>query len=135
MRLYSSIFLLVSLVGCASSSINEFRGPDGSVVKSVKCTSDPQKCFTTASQSCSNGPYRVVSSESHAGGVFADLIPGPVTWYGMSYSCGPSDGKMPEFKFQGERDTPLVMPVTPQQRLPTTTDCRQSGSSVSCTTY
>jgi hypothetical protein len=28
-------------------------------------------------------------------------MPGPVTWYSMTYQCGPSDGKMPAFAFRG----------------------------------
>lgn len=135
MKFFATIFSLVFLAGCATSTVSEFRGPDGSTVKSIKCTSDPQKCFVAATQSCPNGTYRVISSESHAGGAFADLIPGPVTWYGMSYSCGPSDGKMPDFKFQGPRDTPLVMPSSPPQRKSTITNCNKAGSSITCNTY
>jgi hypothetical protein len=26
---------------------------------------------------------------------------GPVTWYSVTYQCGPSDGKMPTFTFRG----------------------------------
>jgi hypothetical protein len=31
---------------------------------------------------------------------------GPVTWYAMSYACGPSDGRLPAFRFRGARYKP-----------------------------
>jgi hypothetical protein len=34
------------------------------------------------------------ASHNHAGGLLADILPGPVTWYAMSYTCGPSDGRL-----------------------------------------
>jgi len=58
-----------------------------------------------ASKSCSGGEYRVISSESHAGGAVADVFPGPVTWYSITYKCGKFNGKMPSFPFQGQRYT------------------------------
>src|SRR5258708_40052802 len=99
-----AVLAAVAIAGCASGSIKEFRAPDGTSVKTAKCPSDPAKCFALASQSCPDGGiYRVVGSESHAGGLLADVLPGPVTWYGMTYICGPSDGKMPDFKFGGQQ--------------------------------
>lgn len=95
------VLVSAALVGCATTAVSEFSAPDGTKAKSVKCNSDPQKCFSAATASCSEGTYRVISSESHAGGILADIIPGPVTWYGMAYVCGQSDGRMPDFKFQG----------------------------------
>jgi hypothetical protein len=44
----------------------------------------------------------VVDSYSKAGGLVADILPGPVTWYYMSYQCGKSDGRMPSFAFRGQ---------------------------------
>ena len=68
----------------------------------MKCNVDLGKCFSQATSIC-GGSYQVVDSESHAGGTLADIFPGPVTWYGMTYVCGPSDGKYPNFPFQGQR--------------------------------
>lgn len=125
------------IAGCATTTVSEFRAPDGSRVNSVKCTSDPAKCFAMAAKSCpGEGTYRVLSSESHAGGLAADIIPGPVTWYAMTYSCGPSDGKMPDFKFAGQQYTPPASPspvIIKQQ--PTTSNCTKIGDSVTCRTY
>lgn len=137
-RIFTTLFSIASLVGCASPAVKEFQGPDGSKIKTVKCTSDTQKCFEVASQSCPDGgTYRVLSSESHAGGLLADWIPGPVTWYGMTYSCGASDGKLPEFKHQGQRYTPpqYTPPAVAPKSRATTTTCTPMGNAMTCNTY
>jgi hypothetical protein len=129
------VIVAAALAACATSSVSEFQAPDGTIVKSVKCSSDRAKCFASASQSCPNGgTYRVLTSQSNAGGLVADLIPGPVTWYAMTYACGPSDGRMPDFKFVGQQYTPPPPPVITQQK-PTTTNCTRIGNTVNCTTY
>ena len=138
MRFPAALVALGLIGGCATTGVSEFKAPDGSTVKSVKCVSNPQRCFVAASQSCpDNGTYRVVASESHAGGILADLIPGPATWYGMTYACGASDGRTPDFKFQGS--TYVAPPVVVQQPAtrprPTTTTCNTFGGTVTCNTY
>lgn len=138
MRFFAYAFLTFGLVSCAAPSVKEFKAPDGTSVKTVKCTSESSKCFVAASQSCGgDGTYRVISSESHAGGIAADFIPGPVTWYAMTYVCGPSDGKMPEFKWAGPVYTPPPPTAAPQvlRPAPTTTNCTKIGDSLSCRTY
>ena len=113
------IYALMMLFGCASTSLKEYKSPDGLSIKSVKCKSEKTKCFEQATQSCpGEGSYRILASESHAGGLVADIMPGPVTWYSMTFECGPSDGKMPDFKFTGERYTPS----TPRSEPPAPLD-------------
>ncbi|MDZ4201384.1 MAG: hypothetical protein U1C96_04460 [Gallionella sp.] len=137
---FQSIFLVAALLlaGCTTTNVKEYQAPDGTSIKTVKCTSDPSKCFEQASQSCSSeGSYRVISSESHAGGLIADIFPGPVTWYSMTYACGPSDGKMPDFKFTGERYTPPPPSAAPViiKQSPSTTNCTTFGNTVNCNSY
>lgn len=103
-----SVFDIVTLTACATTSVKEHRSPSGIAMKTVKCNADSSKCLTAASRSCGDGSYQVYSSESHAGGIAADIFPGPVTWYSMSYVCGPSDGKIPEFKWTGPTYTQAV---------------------------
>jgi hypothetical protein len=142
MRFYAILLTLI-LTGCATTGVTEFAGPDGTKSKAVKCNQDPNKCFVAATQSCPEGAYRVVSSESHAGGLLADVFAGPVTWYGMTYVCGPSDGKMPDFAFRGQRYTPppvvMTQPVVtrpaPAPAAFRTTNCTQMGNSVNCSSY
>lgn len=139
MRNLTVVALSMLLCACASTSVNEVRGPSGEAVKSVKCVSDSGKCMAAASESCGSGPYQVVDSSSNAGGAIADLMPGPFTWYRMQFVCGPSDGKMPTFSFRGSNyaSPPVIVnPVGPAP-LPraTTTNCQRIGNQVNCTTY
>jgi hypothetical protein len=77
-----------------------------------------------------------LDSHSKAGGLIADLLPGPITWYYMSYQCGKSDGKMPTFGFRGQSFQPPPVVVAPAYTpRTTTTNCNRFGNSVSCTSY
>ena len=86
----------------------------------------------TANQTC-KGSYQVLDSSSNAGGIVADILPGPVTWYRMSYQCGRSDGRMPTFPFRGQSYSPPAVVVT--QPTMRTTNCNRFGNNVTCTTY
>jgi hypothetical protein len=131
MRSLSLLIGAMLVTGCASTSVSEFRAPDGASIKTVKCNTDPTKCFVAASQSCAEiGTYRVLSSESRAGGIAGDVIPGPITWYYMTYACGPSDGRLPDFEFAGQQYVP-----PPPPRAPRKTNCIAVGNTVDCTTY
>jgi hypothetical protein len=66
---------------CPVTSAYAFRAPSGQEVHQAKCARDPGGCYNEASQAC-QGSYQVIDSNSHAGGILADLLPGPVTWYG-----------------------------------------------------
>ena len=99
MRFVLSVLSMAALSGCASTTTS-FIGPSGAPTHLAKCNVSPQGCYQEATKIC-RGPYQVLDSESHAGGVAADVLPGPVTWYGMTYSCGPSDGRLPAFAFKG----------------------------------
>jgi hypothetical protein len=116
----------VALSDCNSPSSSSFVGPSGEQVQSVKCTQSPQGCYDEASKIC-KGPYQVLDSESHAGGEFADVLPGPVTWYGMSFSCGKSDGRLASFAFRGQ-------PYVPDSG-PSFTNCQRIGNSMNCQHY
>ena len=75
--------------------------------RTVKCSITPQQCLAAASQTCGGG-YQVVDSDSHAGGLLTDTAPGPVTWYSMTFVCGPSNGRPPSFR---QRGPTFVAPV------------------------
>src|SRR5262245_21863281 len=81
--------------GCCSAQT--IVGPSGKPLGPIhraKCSQSPACCYEQATSDCRGGSYQIRHSESHAGGLLADIIPGPVTWYTMSYVCGPSDGKI-----------------------------------------
>lgn len=90
----------VTLPACDLTSSNSFASPSGAIVNRAKCSHSSDSCFQTAAAAC-GGPYQVIESESHPGRLLEDTMPGPITWYTMTYQCGPSDGKMPAFAFRG----------------------------------
>ena len=98
------------LSGCMETAGPALNGPSGKPLSTAKCSYSSSGCLQQASQACA-GPYQVLDSESHAGGLVADILPGPVTWYTLTYQCGPSDGKMPTFAFRGQQfvDSPTVV--------------------------
>ena len=116
----------------AEQGIASFVGPSGKPAYEVKCSRAPVDCYQKANKAC-KGPYQILDSESHAGGLLADVLPGPVTWYRMTFSCGPSDGRLPTFAFRGPRPS---IPVAPM-RQPTVTNCQVYGAigMVSCRSY
>jgi hypothetical protein len=98
----------IGLSGCMETAGPSFNGPTGTALNTAKCSQSSVGCLQKASQVC-GGQYSVVDSESHSGGLLADILPGPVTWYALTYQCGPSDGKMPTFAFRGQQ---YVEPAT-----------------------
>jgi len=105
----------IFLVGCAGSGVKTFVGPSGEVIADVACVTNKKGCFEKASEYCEGKPYQVNDSWSNAGGIWADWIPGPMTWYHMEISCGQSDGKMPSFAFRGERYEPPEVDYSPAE--------------------
>lgn len=85
--------------GNVQGGYEESSGADGEV-RDTKCKESPRDCIRKAESKC-NGAFRTLRSESHAGGLLDDTIPGPVTWYYLEYQCGFSDGRMPRFPFRG----------------------------------
>jgi putative transposase len=80
--------------GCCSAQT--IVGPSGKPLQPVhraKCSQSPAGCYEQATRDCRGGSYQILDSEGHAGGLLADILPGPVTWYTTSYVCGPPDGK------------------------------------------
>lgn len=116
------------LSGCATTSVTSFKTPDGADAHTVKCSTDRARCYAEASRSCGGGTYRALASESHAGGIALDILPGPVTWYTMTYACGATDGRLPEFPFGG---VPAAMPPMPMPAV--RTNCTTFGNTTNCT--
>lgn len=111
---------IVVVAGCVAPSQTSIPGPTGERITQAKCANSPDACFEEAAATC-RGPYKVVDSHSNAGGLVSDDIPGPVTWYNLSYICGPSDGRMPDFAFRGQSYRPA-----------TVTTCEPLGNSIRC---
>lgn len=104
-------------------------GPSGKKMHTSKCSQSPNGCYQEASAACS-GPYTVLDSYSKAGGLFADAMPGPVTWYYMSYECGKA-GSVPSFPQRGQQ---YVAPQPPP-KTNTRTTCTTLGNTINCNSY
>lgn len=121
MNIYFKLLVVTSfLYGCGAGPVKTTTAPDGSMLATARCTHTPTECYEKATSQCSNtgGRYQVMDSYSNAGGALADLIPGPVTWYTMSFKCGPSDGQLPTFPFRGKEFNQ--------------TSCYKVGNTVNC---
>jgi hypothetical protein len=99
--------------------------PSGAIAHTPKCSQSPQACFEQASDTCS-GSYAVLDSHNNAGGLLADIFPGPVTWYNMTYTCRQSNmaSYLPTFQFRGAAAPSVAV-----------TNCQRYGNSVSCQSY
>lgn len=124
------VLLSIPVPAAAGQKIKQFMSPSGVPVNYVKCNRNGGNCMNSASKHC-KGSYQVLGSESHAGGLLADVMPGPITWYSMTFLCGKSDGKMPRFTFQGGQ---WQMPTIVIPRTIRTT-CTTSFGTTNCTTY
>lgn len=126
------------LSGCVASGGETVPGPSGKAMQEAKCNGSPNGCFKKANAVC-KGPYQVIDSSSNAGGLVADILPGPVTWYRMTFQCGKSDGRMPTFAFRGQQYTPapvvINQPTVYQSSRSRTTYCNRFGNSVTCNSY
>jgi hypothetical protein len=105
MRNLVILALCGALAGCMETAGPAFNGPSGTPVNTAKCSYSSTGCLKQAADMC-RGPYQVLDSDSHSGGLVADVLPGPVTWYSLTYQCGPSDGKLPAFAFRGQQYIP-----------------------------
>ena len=125
----AAVFVFSAACGglAVAQTVEQFPSPSGVTVSFVKCGGKSSKCMKKAAAFC-KGSYQVIGSESHAGGLIADILPGPVPWYSITFLCGKSDGAMPQFPFVGPR---FVMPtiVIPQS---VQTSCTTIGNTVNC---
>ena len=93
----TSLTLSLLMTSTPVAADKSFTLPSGESVVDIGCRSKPQKCYKKASKHCGGDPYRVVDSWSNPGGLVADIMDGPFTWYHMYVTCGASDGTTPSF--------------------------------------
>lgn len=118
LRVFAAMTVMLALA--VPVQAETIMSPSGVPLNKATCKNNPGDCLNQAGRTC-GGPYQVFDSESHAGGLLADWLPGPVTWYSMLYQCGASDGRMPSFEFRG-----------PQWKPPSVSSCTLMGQSVYC---
>jgi hypothetical protein len=117
--------------GATPATADTFVGPSGQAVQQTKCSHSPSSCYNEAHNAC-RGPYQIVDSESHAGGMLADIFPGPVTWYSFTYVCGRSDGRLASFPLRGAAPR---MPNNPFQSRTTNCFSNHFGNMTSTSCY
>ena len=127
-----TIGIAFMLSGCGAGEL-EKTSAYGEPAYKIKCSNTPESCLEEAYNKCNGGAFTTIYSDSHAGGFLADFIPGPTTWYALTFKCGGA-GTMPQFPWRGTttQEAIQMMQTTP---APTTTNCRKSGNRVRCTTY
>ena len=106
----------------ALADVTSFRGPAGQTVYKTTCKIDESECYQDAAAVCGKS-YQVLGSESHSGGILADLFPGPIKYYSMSFACGASDGRIAQFPHHG----PYYQPPRPF-----VAECSENGWGVGC---
>jgi len=131
LRLFCLGMVVIGLSGCMETTNTSFSGLSGQLASTAKCNSSSVSCLQKAAEACGSGPYQVLESESHAGGLLADTNPGPFTWYSMTYRCGPSDGKMPTFAFRGPQYVEPAAPATVNVQS-STTDAPRLSPPIRC---
>ena len=96
--------------GCCSAQTS----PSGKPLQPIhraKCSHSPAGCYEQATRDCRGGSYQILESESHAGGLLLDILPGPATWYTMSYVCGPAKPAQTVIRLPGWTGKRPPMPV------------------------
>lgn len=104
--IFSALLMTTPDFANAQQRVKTVSLPSGDVASTVKCRSNSDKCMRAAGKHC-KGAYQVIDSDSHAGGLAADILPGPFVWYSLTFQCGQSDGAMPTFAHEG----PGVVPA------------------------
>ena len=99
MRKIMSVIMVLAAFP-AYADVSSFPGPNGVTIHKVTCQSNEGECYQQAAAVCGKS-YQIVNSESHDGGLLADWVPGPVTWYSMNVRCGASDGRTANFEHRG----------------------------------
>lgn len=68
-------------------SISFAQNSSSEEIKQARCNINPDKCYEQATFNCQPKKYQVKSTKTNLGGLFADVLPGPFTWYTITYSC------------------------------------------------
>ena len=86
------VFLLLAIMvianGCSGKvAATKISGPTGGVAYIVKCKKSVAYCMQKLGTLCKGSAYDIISDDTHAGGVFADILPGPTVWHTVVATC------------------------------------------------
>jgi S1-C subfamily serine protease len=83
---FRTILIIAAALAASHSSAHAQSG-----LQRAKCSMSLNGCYQQAHDACNGRHYQILQSESHPGGLLADVLPGPVTWYTITYSCRPAE--------------------------------------------
>ncbi|MBP9951049.1 MAG: hypothetical protein V9G14_10905 [Cypionkella sp.] len=121
------IFLMLLASPALADKIEHIDAPSGITVDYVKCSRNPNRCMKEVAKYC-GGSYQVIDSESHSGTLVSDIFAGGVTWYSMTFLCGISDGRLPDFPYRGPNAARPSAVIPPQ----ISTICTVLGKTRTC---
>lgn len=124
-------------ISACGGTQESYVGPSGEIVHETSCRGGKGDCFEAAHSTCGGSGFRALDSHSNSGGLLADALPGPITWYYLTYACGNPDGRMPLFPRQGH-DMPVVISTGAGRAAPplvAQTDCATTPLGYSCTSF
>lgn len=83
------ILLTAIFLSLASGTAQPQRiiSPYGQTAYIVECKRTTNDCLHQAGNLCGSQGYIVLHTDSHAGGILADWLPGPITWYNLTIQC------------------------------------------------
>ena len=93
-----AIFSFMFLQGCGTDQAIKTSAYGADAYK-AKCKNTPESCLEQAYAKCGNR-FTTLYSDSHAGGILADLIPNDTAWYVLTFRCG-GPGTPPKFPWVG----------------------------------
>ncbi len=135
------IIIIVSMIlsSCAGKDEVVKTSAYGTDAYKVKCTNTPESCLEDAYKQCNGRTFTTIYSDSHAGGILADYIPGPTTWYALTFKCG-GPGTKPNFAWRGTTTQEAISSMKAMQTIQksfqpqtTQTNCYKLGNSINCT--
>lgn len=85
------VLFLVGIIGCGGHrgngvGVRPLNAMNGNRYYRATCQYSVSDCQLNMESVC-NGSYKVIESESHAGGTIIDILPGPVVWYTVTFTC------------------------------------------------
>jgi len=128
----------IVLSGCAGNGEVVRASAYGEAAYKTKCTNTPESCIEDAYKRCNGGTFSTIYSDAHSGGIIADFIPGPTTWYALTFKCGGA-GNRPDFAWRGTttqealETMKVYQSMSPPIPKTTHTNCYKLGNSMNCT--
>lgn len=84
------IVVAMTVMACGAAGPRQIFSSSGNVGFTLECTHSRENCLIQAGAMCGSAGYHILNESSHAGGLLADWLPGPVLWFNIQVECGPA---------------------------------------------